>query len=89
MTNEKAIERLELLRQKVDEETYRALIMGIKALERERQGHWIEIEQYSDGKHKIKCSECGNYIFDRGHANSHNVKEKYKYCNDCGAKMSE
>ena len=52
-----------------------------------RKGHWIEVEKYSDGKHKIECSECGNYIFDRGHANSHNVKEKYKYCNYCGAKM--
>ena len=63
--------------------------MAISALERERQGHWIEVEKYADGKHKIKCSECGNYIFDRGHANSPNVKEKYKYCNYCGAKMSE
>ena len=54
-----------------------------------RKGHWIEVAQYSDGKHKIECSECGNYIFDRGHANSHNVKEKYKYCNYCGAKMVE
>ena len=52
-----------------------------------RKGHWIEVEKYSDGKHKIECSECGNYIFDRGHANSHNVKEKYKYCNYCGADM--
>ena len=52
-------------------------------------GHWIEIEQYSDGKHKIECSECGNHIFDRGHANSHNVKERYKFCPMCGVKMSE
>lgn len=52
-----------------------------------RKGHWIEVAQYSDGKHKIECSECGNYIFDRGHANSKNVKEKYKYCNYCGADM--
>ena len=35
MTREEAIEKLELLRQKVDEDTYRALIMGIKALEQE------------------------------------------------------
>lgn len=33
MTREEAIEKLELMRQKVDEETYRALILAIKALE--------------------------------------------------------
>ena len=52
-----------------------------------KTGHWIEIAQYSDGKHKIECSECGNHIFDRGHANSFNVNNKYKYCPNCGAKM--
>ena len=35
MTREEAIEKLELMRQKVDEETYRALILAIKALEQE------------------------------------------------------
>jgi Pyruvate/2-oxoacid:ferredoxin oxidoreductase delta subunit len=54
-----------------------------------KTAHWIEIAQYSDGKHKIECSECGNHIFDRGHANSFNVKNKYKYCPNCGAKMVE
>ena len=53
-----------------------------------KTGHWIEIAQYSDGKHKIECSECGNHIFDRGHANSFNVKNKYKFCPNCGAKMT-
>ena len=50
-------------------------------------GHWIEIAQYSDAKHKIECSECGNHIIDRGHANSFNVKNKYKYCPNCGCRM--
>jgi Zn finger protein HypA/HybF involved in hydrogenase expression len=54
-----------------------------------KTGHWIEIAQYSDGKHKIECSECGSHIFDRGHANSFNVRNKYKYCPKCGAKMWE
>ena len=35
MTREEAVEKLELMRQKVDEETYRALILAIKALEQE------------------------------------------------------
>jgi DNA-directed RNA polymerase subunit RPC12/RpoP len=54
-----------------------------------KTGHWIEIAQYSDGKHKIECSECGSHIFDRGHANSFNVRNKYKYCPNCGAKMEK
>ena len=54
-----------------------------------KTGHWIEIAKYSDGKHKIKCSECGSHIFDRGHANSFNVKNTYKYCPNCGTKMVE
>ena len=52
-----------------------------------KTGHWIEIAKYSDGNHKIECSECKSHIFDRGHANSFNVKNKYKYCPNCGAKM--
>ena len=52
-----------------------------------KTGHWIEIAQYSDAKHKIECSECGNHIIDRGHANSFNVKNKYKYCPNCGCRM--
>lgn len=65
-----------------------ALDMAIEALKQEsKTGHWIEITQYSDAKHKIECSECGNYVIDRGHANSFNVKNKYKYCPNCGAKM--
>ena len=54
-----------------------------------KTGHWIEIAQYSDGNHKIECSECESHIFDRGHANSFNVKNKYKYCPNCGARMVE
>ena len=65
----------------------KAKVDALPSVQPSRKGHWIEVAQYSDGKHKIECSECGNYIFDRGHANSHNVKEKYKYCNYCGAKM--
>ena len=51
------------------------------------KGHWIEVAKYSDGKHEIECSKCGSHIFDRGHANSYIVKEKYKYCPRCGADM--
>ena len=63
--------------------------LGYGLGEKQKTGHWIEIGQYSDGKHKIECSECKSYIVDRGHANSFNVKNKYKYCPNCGAKMVE
>ena len=66
---------------------YEENLKSLPSVQPSRKGHWIEVAQYSDGKHKIECSECGNYIFDRGHANSKNVKEKYKYCNYCGADM--
>lgn len=67
---------------------YSTLIDGIDTLEQEpKTGHWIEVAKYSDGKHEIECSKCGSHIFDRGHANSYIVKEKYKYCPRCGAKM--
>lgn len=44
MTREEAIEKLELMRQKVDEETYRALILAIKALEQnESAEEWYKL----------------------------------------------
>ena len=51
------------------------------------KGHWIEIAQCSDGKHKIECSECKGHIFSRGHANSFKVKNEYKFCPHCGKRM--
>ena len=74
MTNTEATEKLELLTQSVDEDTSKALIFGIKALNRERQGEWKD-----DGK-MMSCSVCGRYRIDNryGHLN---------YCNHCGASM--
>ena len=94
MTNKEAVKLLEkgsLAYGEVEAKAFcEAYDMAIKALEGQpKTGHWIEVAKYSDGKHKIECSECGNYIFDRGHANSQNVKDKYKYCPNCGAKMEE
>lgn len=56
---------------------------------KQKMGHWIEIAQYSDGAHKMECSECKSYIFDIGSVNSFIVKNKYKYCPNCGAEMRE
>ena len=65
----------------------KSYLAGMEHKQEPRTGHWIEIAQYSDAKHKIECSECGNHIIDRGHANSFNVKNKYKYCPNCGCRM--
>ena len=66
---------------------------AIKALSpvtpKPKVGHWIEIAQYSDGKHKIECSECKGLIFSRGHTNSFMVKNEYKFCPHCGKRMVE
>ena len=44
MTREDAIEKLELMRQKVDEKTYRALILAIKALEQNESAEkWYKL----------------------------------------------
>ncbi len=63
--------------------------LGYGLGEKPRTGHWIEIAQYSDGKHKIECSECKGLIFSRGHANSFVVKNEYKFCPHCGKRMIE
>lgn len=88
MTREEALKILDNIPTKGDEVD--ALEMAIKALEQEpKTGRWIEVAKYSDGMHKIECSECEAHIFDRGHANSINVKNKYKYCPNCGCRMIE
>ena len=100
MTNQEAIEYLNTLymafavfpNQQISlgdvDKMKESVSIAIKALEQEpKTGHWIEIAQYSDGNHKIECSECKSHIFDRGHANSFNVKNKYKFCPNCSAKM--
>jgi len=68
-------------------ERFKEYIKKLPPVNPQRTGHWIEVAKYSDGKHKIECSKCGNHIFDRGHANSYNVRKKYKYCPSCGAKI--
>ena len=79
------------IRDCISVEGYWAILERLKKLPsvnpQPKTGHWIEVAKYPDGKHKIKCSECERHIFDRGHANSYVVKEKYKYCPRCGAKM--
>ena len=54
MTREEAIEKLELLRQRVDEDTYRALIMAIKALEQQPCDDAISREAAI----KAECDVC-------------------------------
>ena len=83
MSREEAIEKLELMRQKVDEETYRALILAIKALEQEQKsGKWIELPKaLNPNENPCKCSECGHIL------SFMNYYPKSNFCPNCGAKM--
>lgn len=65
MTREEAIEKLELLRQKVDEDTYRALIMAIKALEQEpcddaiSREEAIKVIRQTTSRYTLAKEKCG------------------------------
>ena len=83
----KALERYETVTEFADRCRECGARYGKLLKQAQKTGHWIEVAKYSDGKHEIECSECESHIFDRGHANSYVVKEKYKYCPRCGAKM--
>ena len=48
--------------------------MAVSALERERQGQWIKVEE--DGKISFQCS-CGC-----------SYKHDFNFCPNCGMKMS-
>ena len=89
MSREEAIEKLELMRQKVDEETYRALILAIKALEQEQKsGEWIrwyEVVEHEKSTEHIphcKCSVCNR------EQDPHSAKF-INFCPNCGARMIE
>lgn len=80
MTNKEAIELLDDLRkyehsEYYEQEVQEALEKGIKALENQKVGHWIDC---ADKDLWYRCSECGKRMW------SGNC---YNYCPDCGAKM--
>lgn len=52
-----------------------------------KTGEWAECGINADGTHNIKCDQCGAGFRARGHANSHNTKERFKWCPTCGARM--
>lgn len=69
MTRKEAIEKLELMRQKVDEETYRALILAIKALEQEptdenlhREREQAYMQGYEDASKRFRQEPCDNAV---------------------------
>lgn len=51
--------------------------------------HWVEGQTDNPNIHNILCSHCFNGYPSKGHANSQYVKEKFKWCPSCGAKMDE
>lgn len=52
-----------------------------------RHGRWLEYGENKDGTHNMRCSKCGAGLKSKGHANSYYTKHKYRYCQNCGAKM--
>lgn len=54
-----------------------------------RHGRWIEYGENQDGTHNMRCSKCGAGLKSKGHANSYYTKHKYRYCQNCGARMDE
>ena len=59
-----------------------ALGMGIKALENQKTGHWVEIDDYPH--EDFECDCCGGKVY-----GTEEPYEEYKYCPNCGAKMAE
>ena len=95
MTREDAIEKLELMRQKVDEETYRALILAIKALSQEpctdavsrakAIENVVQIAKTFANSDKQKAL-CGRIIFMLEHMSEVSemiTEEYYKPCSLC------
>lgn len=58
------------------------LEMAIKALENQKTGHWIEIDDYPH--EDFECDCCGGKVY-----GTEEPYEEYKYCPNCGAKMAE
>ena len=54
-----------------------------------RHAMWVEYGENKDGTHNMRCSKCGAGLKSKGHANSYYTKHKYRYCQNCGAKMDE
>ena len=85
MTNQEAIEVLKGILTEATEyenavcyvtgEDRKPLEMAIEALENQKIGHWIKIDDF----YMAKCSECGRFVDSR-------MIIKYPYCH-CGAKM--
>ena len=86
MTREKAIRNINALNavcgQKpfYDNEFEEALGMAIKALENQKTGHWVEIDDYPH--EDFECDCCGGKVY-----GTEEPYEEYKYCPNCGAKM--
>lgn len=88
MTREEAIEQfkysIELIKQDgkdyLDERDIPMLKMAIEAIENQKIGHWIEIDDYPH--EDFECDCCGGKVY-----GTEEPYEEYKYCPNCGAKM--
>lgn len=54
--------------------------MAIEALNNQKTGHWVEIDDYPH--EDFECDCCGGKVY-----GTEEPYEEYKYCPNCGAKM--
>lgn len=71
----------------VGNEKYRVTEQAKRAVKAVNKGHWIEGRTNNPNIHNILCSRCFEGYPSKGHANSQNTREKYKWCPNCGAYM--
>lgn len=84
MTNQEAIKILKdtLYDEKTPTDYLEAVRMGREALENQKTGHWVEIDDYPH--EDFECDCCGGKVY-----GTEEPYEEYKYCPNCGAKMAE
>ena len=59
------------------------MIHYVPTVEPERKtGRWEEVKNSDGASHDYRCSSCHRYRFHNGE-----MRSKYKYCPNCGAKM--
>ena len=95
MTNKEAIEILKIKKAAFETDAWlqcdvkilkrlqndiKALDKGIKALENQKTGHWIELGCVGNDNYDFECSECH-------HTDTQSKTVKVNYCWYCGAKM--
>lgn len=82
MPHDKFYEETDEINKALIDKGNEALGMAIEALENQKIGHWVEIDDYPH--EDFECDCCGGKVY-----GTEEPYEEYKYCPNCGAKMAE